>query len=245
MRKAKDAFRTISEASDALQTPAHVLRFWESKFTQVKPVKRAGGRRYYRPADIDLLAGIRTLLHDQGMTIRGVQKLLQEKGAQHVAQIAPVMQEEFRDVIELHRPANQGAPHDLFRDETPRREIEETATTGSDRDVPPLPSEAEDETATAEPLVKPDRQMLPDAAEIAPIEPETRPIKAASQEAATTDAHGIAPPDSTAATRAPPPRPSEIAHRLRKTPPPASVRPALAPIIKRTEALLARMRSGS
>lgn len=90
MRKAPDAFRTISEASDALKTPAHVLRFWESKFSQVKPVKRAGGRRYYRPADIDLLSGIRTLLHDQGMTIRGVQKLISEKGVRHVAHIAPL-----------------------------------------------------------------------------------------------------------------------------------------------------------
>lgn len=90
MRKAPEAFRTISEAADALDTPAHVLRFWESKFTQVKPVKRAGGRRYYRPADIDLLAGIKLLLHEQGMTIRGVQKLLQDKGAKHVAALAPL-----------------------------------------------------------------------------------------------------------------------------------------------------------
>ncbi|MFN7001792.1 MAG: MerR family transcriptional regulator, partial [Roseinatronobacter sp.] len=66
MRKAPDAFRTISEAADALETPAHVLRFWESKFSQVKPVKRAGGRRYYRPADIDLLSGIKLLLHERG-----------------------------------------------------------------------------------------------------------------------------------------------------------------------------------
>ncbi|MGP9788983.1 MerR family transcriptional regulator [Roseinatronobacter sp. NSM] len=90
MRKAPEAFRTISETAEALDTPAHVLRFWESKFTQVKPVKRAGGRRYYRRADIDLLAGIKELLHEQGMTIRGVQKLLQEKGARHVAALAPV-----------------------------------------------------------------------------------------------------------------------------------------------------------
>jgi len=90
MRKVPEAFRTISEAAEALDTPAHVLRFWESKFTQVKPVKRAGGRRYYRPADIDLLSGIKVLLHEQGMTIRGVQKLLQEKGARHVAAMAPL-----------------------------------------------------------------------------------------------------------------------------------------------------------
>ncbi len=84
MAKARDAFRTISEVSDWLDTPAHVLRFWESKFTQVKPVKRAGGRRYYRPEDMQLLGGIKVLLHEQGMTIKGAQKLLREQGVKHV-----------------------------------------------------------------------------------------------------------------------------------------------------------------
>lgn len=84
MAKARDAFRTISEVSDALDTPAHVLRFWESKFTQIKPVKRAGGRRYYRPDDMALLAGIKKLLHEQGMTIKGAQKLLRDQGVKHV-----------------------------------------------------------------------------------------------------------------------------------------------------------------
>lgn len=86
--KSPDAFRTISEVSEVLDTPAHVLRFWESRFSQVRPVKRAGGRRYYRPGDIALLAGIKKLLHDDGMTIRGVQKILREKGVRHVAGIA-------------------------------------------------------------------------------------------------------------------------------------------------------------
>jgi DNA-binding transcriptional MerR regulator len=85
MAKSRDAFRTISEVSEWLDTPAHVLRFWESKFSQIKPVKRAGGRRYYRPDDMALLAGIKTLLHDQGLTIKGAQKLLREKGVKHVA----------------------------------------------------------------------------------------------------------------------------------------------------------------
>ena len=84
MAKAQDAFRTISEVSDALDTPTHVLRFWESKFSQIKPVKRAGGRRYYRPDDMALLAGIKDLLHEQGMTIKGAQKLLREKGVKSV-----------------------------------------------------------------------------------------------------------------------------------------------------------------
>jgi DNA-binding transcriptional MerR regulator len=85
MDKSPDAFRTISEVAELLDTPAHVLRFWESRFPQIKPVKRAGGRRYYRPADVDLLTGIRKLLHDQGLTIRGVQKVLREQGVRHVS----------------------------------------------------------------------------------------------------------------------------------------------------------------
>lgn len=85
MDKSPEAFRTISEVAEALETPAHVLRFWESRFPQIRPVKRAGGRRYYRPSDVALLAGIKRLLHDEGMTIRGVQKILREQGIRHVA----------------------------------------------------------------------------------------------------------------------------------------------------------------
>ncbi|PKP75069.1 MAG: MerR family transcriptional regulator [Alphaproteobacteria bacterium HGW-Alphaproteobacteria-6] len=87
MAKSAEAFRTISEVSDYLETPAHVLRFWESRFTQIRPVKRAGGRRYYRPADMALLSGIKKLLHDDGLTIRGVQKILKEQGVRHVADL--------------------------------------------------------------------------------------------------------------------------------------------------------------
>ena len=85
MDKSPDAFRTISEVADFLETPAHVLRFWESRFPQIRPVKRAGGRRYYRPADVALLTGIKRLLHDEGLTIRGVQKILREHGVRHVS----------------------------------------------------------------------------------------------------------------------------------------------------------------
>ncbi len=85
MDKSPEAFRTISEVAEMLGTPAHVLRFWESRFPQIRPVKRAGGRRYYRPADVMLLTGIKCLLHDQGMTIRGVQKILREQGVRQVA----------------------------------------------------------------------------------------------------------------------------------------------------------------
>ncbi|WP_455475461.1 MerR family transcriptional regulator [Bartonella sp. B17] len=80
MDKSSDAFRTISEVAELLGLPQHVLRFWETRFTQIKPMKRSGGRRYYRPADIDLLNGIKQLLYDQGYTIKGVQRLLKENG---------------------------------------------------------------------------------------------------------------------------------------------------------------------
>jgi DNA-binding transcriptional MerR regulator len=82
--KSPDAFRTISEVATELDVPQHVLRFWESRFSQIKPVKRAGGRRFYRPDDVDLLRGIRALLYVDGLTIRGVQKILKERGLRHV-----------------------------------------------------------------------------------------------------------------------------------------------------------------
>jgi DNA-binding transcriptional MerR regulator len=82
--KAPEAFRTISEVADELEVPKHVLRFWEAKFTQLKPMKRGGGRRYYRPEDVALLRGIRFLLYNDGYTIRGVQKILREHGPRFV-----------------------------------------------------------------------------------------------------------------------------------------------------------------
>jgi DNA-binding transcriptional MerR regulator len=85
--KSPEAFRTISEVASELDVPQHVLRFWESRFVQVRPTKRAGGRRYYRPVDVDLLRGIRALLYSDGYTIKGVQKLLRERGPRYVADI--------------------------------------------------------------------------------------------------------------------------------------------------------------
>ena len=87
MEKSPEAFRTISEAADELDLPQHVLRFWETRFATIKPLKRGGGRRYYRPEDVLLLKGIRHLLYDQGFTIKGVQKILKDQGARHVAAI--------------------------------------------------------------------------------------------------------------------------------------------------------------
>lgn len=84
MDKAPDAFRTISEVADDLDIPQHVLRFWETRFAQIKPMKRSGGRRYYRPDDVNLLRGIRRLLYGEGYTIRGVQRILREHGIKAV-----------------------------------------------------------------------------------------------------------------------------------------------------------------
>jgi DNA-binding transcriptional MerR regulator len=84
MEKTQDAFRTIGEVAEELDLPQHVLRFWETKFTQIRPIKRAGGRRYYRPDDVQLVAAIRVLLYSEGYTIKGVQRILKEQGARAV-----------------------------------------------------------------------------------------------------------------------------------------------------------------
>jgi DNA-binding transcriptional MerR regulator len=120
--KSAEAFRTISEVSAELDVPQHVLRFWESRFVQIRPVKRAGGRRYYRPEDVDLLRGIRVLLYAEGITIRGVQKILRERGLRHVSQLGrascgvtldePLLQDKRTP---LGADANYAAdPHDIF-----------------------------------------------------------------------------------------------------------------------------------
>ena len=108
--KSPEAFRTISEVATELDMPQHVLRFWESRFAQVKPVKRAGGRRYYRPEDVDLLRGIRTLLYREGFTIKGAQKVLREKGLRYVAELGRVtagaspIPATVEAVVEMPRP---------------------------------------------------------------------------------------------------------------------------------------------
>lgn len=86
MTKSNQAFRTISEVSTELEVPAHVLRFWETKFPQIKPMKRGGGRRYYRPEDISLLKGVQAMLHVDGYSIKGVQKALREQGVKAIAE---------------------------------------------------------------------------------------------------------------------------------------------------------------
>ena len=115
--KSPTAFRTISEVATELEIPQHVLRFWETKFTQVKPMKRGGGRRYYRPGDIELIRAIRDLLYRDGYTIRGVQRLLRENGAKVLLQGVSDEQSASQDigasagVMALSKPASDGDDH--------------------------------------------------------------------------------------------------------------------------------------
>ena len=88
MTKSAEAFRTISEVAEWLETETHVLRFWESKFSQIKPVKRAGGRRYYRPKDMLIIGGIKKLLHEDGLTIKGTQRIIKDQGLDYVSNLS-------------------------------------------------------------------------------------------------------------------------------------------------------------
>ena len=105
MNKSAEAFRTISEVAEELDVPKHVLRFWEGKFPQIRPMKRGGGRRYYRPEDMELLRGIRHLLHAEGYTIKGVQKILREQG---IDQVKTLVRETMANASRV--PAKKASP---------------------------------------------------------------------------------------------------------------------------------------
>ncbi|MDU9003813.1 MerR family transcriptional regulator [Sedimentitalea todarodis] len=143
MTKSPDAFRTISEVADWLGIQAHVLRFWESKFSQVKPVKRAGGRRYYRPADMQLLGGIKQLLYEDGLTIKGVQKILREQGVNHVSALSAPLTESAAD---------DGAAMQHREDQ-----VSEAPVTTADQPV--SPAEVANEVV---PTVSPEPEIAPD-----------------------------------------------------------------------------------
>ena len=110
MAKGPEAFRTISEAADELDVPQHVLRFWETKFAFIRPMKRAGGRRFYRPSDISVLRGVRRLLHDEGYTIKGVQRLHREEGLRRL--VSAGNGEDALPSIDAHAKAGVGGIHD-------------------------------------------------------------------------------------------------------------------------------------
>ena len=160
MPKSPDAFRTISEVAEWLEIQAHVLRFWESKFTQVKPIKRAGGRRYYRPNDMLLLGGIKRLLHEDGLTIKGVQKVLREEGMGHVAALSAPLDGVTQDDLDAG---------------------------GDTIDMTPAPMQ-EDAEQTHEGVVLPFEQRGSKAAKPAPVEaPETHVEAASAPEMSAED----------------------------------------------------------
>ncbi len=167
MSKSPDAFRTISEVAEWLDTPAHVLRFWESRFRQVKPVKRAGGRRYYRPADMALLGGIKRLLHEDGMTIKGVQKILRDKGVKHVADMSMDVDSEIEqsdiDAAEARLMASIEEP-------VQEPEVVEVKVAPAPEAVPE-PEAAKDQTSEAAP------QPKAEATEVSKSEPVDTPAK--------------------------------------------------------------------
>ena len=119
--KSPSAFRTISEVANQLEVPQHVLRFWESKFSQVRPLKRGGGRRYYRPEDVELLRRIRALLYDDGYTIKGVQKLLRENGRRSVS--GPERPSQVRGPSDRQRAGREGQIQRVIDDLTDLRDL--------------------------------------------------------------------------------------------------------------------------
>ena len=153
MAKGPEAFRTISEAADELGVPQHVLRFWESRFTQIKPMKRGGGRRYYRPDDVDLLRGVRHLLYGEGYTIRGVQRILRDEGSAFVQNV-------WRPGAELPPPPDANDEPDSF--------VEDVAEAHAEPDLSlfSASSRRAGETAPAErrePAIVPGASMRPSA----------------------------------------------------------------------------------
>jgi len=185
IEKSPEAFRTISEVAEELDLPQHVLRFWETRFAQIKPMKRGGGRRYYRPEDINLLKGIRFLLYGEGYTIKGVQRILKEQGVRHVATVWEEMAQESEDA-----PAPEPA--------APQAPIQQVPAPQAQAPQAPIlqaaPSPAEDEP---EPVTTREPQMPPDVAAApvsAPVPAAPAPVSAPRPSAATPQA-GFTPDD--------------------------------------------------
>jgi DNA-binding transcriptional MerR regulator len=180
MTKSPDAFRTISEVADALETPAHVLRFWESRFPQIKPVKRAGGRRYYRPADVALLTGIKRLLHDDGLTIRGVQKILREQGVRFVSGVADDLPDEDGDaalVAALAEASPQAEPPVGLRPaEAETAQI--IALQSALREAPPVLPQDPDAPDMQELTNTPHDPVPPPRVQVVPVPPAPAPVVA-------------------------------------------------------------------
>lgn len=236
--KSPQAFRTIREVADWLGIEAHVLRFWESKFSQVKPVKRAGGRRYYRPSDMRLIGGIKVLLHDQGLTIRGVQKKIREEGVAEIAALSPPLEEELDlqasntlDSVPAEATEAQAAPVSGFMDiDALAGEAEEAGETDEAKDQAEAAEISEPEP---EPEPQPEPELQPD--------PEPEPEAAAPSESTATPAVAAPAPQDAAPTTPL----SEIRVLLhRAVPLSPSQKAELGPIVARLELLAERLRTG-
>lgn len=170
MEKAPDAFRTISEVADDLDIPAHVLRFWETRFVQIKPMKRSGGRRYYRPDDVELLRGIRRLLYGEGYTIRGVQRILREHGVKAVQNLEETVLAPALFSGPSFDAVSQHAVHEFSSDEEETAEIEEEEI--EDTEEAEDDAEEEVELATDSPPLRPSMDFVPSMSErIGPMPP--------------------------------------------------------------------------
>lgn len=172
MDKAPDAYRTISEVAEDLDLPQHVLRFWETRFTQIKPLKRGGGRRYYRPDDVELLKGIRHLLYKEGYTIKGVQRILKEQGARAVQVFA-------RDIApEPTAPAMMMAPDPVPAPVMPAPPVVPAPMVVAP--PPPVTAPVKAPSVMAPPAITPpvmNARMVPPAAPVPVAAPPTLPLE--------------------------------------------------------------------
>lgn len=213
MSKSPDAFRTISEVAEWLDVPAHVLRFWESKFTQVKPVKRAGGRRYYRPTDMLLLGGIQNLLHDKGLSIKDAQALLREEGIQHVQSLSKPLDGEEEDESPIEaKPASKWVDPATAEPEAekPRRPVVDREPLSEEEHAPrkvappaPPPYPAGPPKAAPTP-VAPGADAQADVAPSAPVEMPLTESDTAHAPASTSHEVESPAPDSPAPAAAAP-----------------------------------------
>lgn len=169
MDKAPDAFRTISEVADDLDVPQHVLRFWETRFTQIKPMKRSGGRRYYRPDDVNLLRGIRRLLYGEGYTIRGVQRILREHGVKSVQNLADGMPDHASALFDAPGVRDRG-PDEADIDAADDEEVFEADVSPSGKGSKAFPAPLSlDELGP--PLHEPAASVQPKPVAVKPAEP--------------------------------------------------------------------------
>jgi DNA-binding transcriptional MerR regulator len=167
--KAPDAFRTISEVAEEINVPQHVLRFWESRFAQIRPMKRGGGRRYYRPDDVDLLRGVRHLLYGEGYTIRGVQRILREESATFVQNVwragaeqpAPELEDRAAEAVAGEAAEARTEPNlSLFGPSTSRAQERSGKEPSAERREPVLAPPQSGERATQQRVAAEGRRKL-------------------------------------------------------------------------------------